>query len=247
MWWRRPKRHVPAWEIEAAEVVQFCLDESRALFEGWIHSLGNRVINPLRAEMAANQKPFQLYTAERVGLRIPRTICSNSPERVLKFVKQLEGPAVFKTFTTLKWRMCETREINEDMLAILPSLCHSPAIFQERIRKKEDIRVTIVDREFFPVFVHTDHSEARLDWRLDVAATVSPCVLPDDLKERLFALMSNLGLRFGAVDLALDEDDQYVFFEVNPGGQYLWTEIQGDQPVSAALAAALGTIPASEE
>ena len=243
VWWRRPRRHFISEEIVDERVKQFCLDESRALFEGWIYALGDRVINPLHAEMAANQKPLQIYAAQRVGLQVPHTLFSNCPARVQDFAQRLNQPVVFKTFTTLNWHMCETREMMRQMYKELPSLQHAPAIFQEKIDKKADIRVTIVDTNVFSVLVHTDHPGAQLDWRLDVAATVSPFELPFDQRERLLALMSTLGLRYGAIDLALDRDGNYVFFEVNPGGQYLWIEIHAGQPISAALAAALSNGP----
>ena len=47
--------------------------------------------------------------------------------------------------------------------------------------------------------------------------------------------MDKLRLRFGECDLALTEGRDYVFFEVNPGGQWLFAEIM----TSVALARAL--------
>jgi glutathione synthase/RimK-type ligase-like ATP-grasp enzyme len=51
--------------------------------------------------------------------------------------------------------------------------------------------------------------------------------------------MRRLGLEYGAIDLRLTPDGEYVFFEVNPAGQFLFVEHACGLPISAALAARL--------
>lgn len=51
--------------------------------------------------------------------------------------------------------------------------------------------------------------------------------------------MTKLKLRFAACDLALCEDGEYVFFEANSGGQWLFAEIMVGQEISRAFARAL--------
>jgi D-alanine-D-alanine ligase-like ATP-grasp enzyme len=63
--------------------------------------------------------------------------------------------------------------------------------------------------------------------------------LPDDVADKLRALMRRLGLAYGAIDLRLTEDGRYVFLEINPAGQFLYVEEQTGQPITAALAARL--------
>jgi glutathione synthase/RimK-type ligase-like ATP-grasp enzyme len=59
--------------------------------------------------------------------------------------------------------------------------------------------------------------------------------LPPDLEQRCVQLVDRLGLCFGAIDLALTPDGRYVFFEVNPNGQYLWIELATGLPISDAI------------
>jgi glutathione synthase/RimK-type ligase-like ATP-grasp enzyme len=63
--------------------------------------------------------------------------------------------------------------------------------------------------------------------------------LPDDVTEMLHALMRQLGLVYGAIDLRLTADGRYIFLEINPAGQFLYVEQQTGQPITAALAARL--------
>jgi biotin carboxylase len=48
--------------------------------------------------------------------------------------------------------------------------------------------------------------------------------------------MNELGLVFGTVDLRVTDDNEYVFLEVNPQGQFLYVEILTGMPITAALA-----------
>ncbi len=54
--------------------------------------------------------------------------------------------------------------------------------------------------------------------------------------QKLLMLMRRLGLEYGAIDLRLTPDGEYVFFEVNPAGQFLFVEHACGLPISAALA-----------
>jgi glutathione synthase/RimK-type ligase-like ATP-grasp enzyme len=47
--------------------------------------------------------------------------------------------------------------------------------------------------------------------------------------------MSRLGLEYGAIDLRLTPDGQYIFLEINPAGQFLWIELATGQKIAEAL------------
>jgi hypothetical protein len=66
------------------------------------------------------------------------------------------------------------------------------------------------------------------DWRFMEGgkADQHPHSIPDDLKQRCFQLMNELNISFGCFDFALTDRGEYVFFEVNQGGQFLY----GDHP-----------------
>jgi hypothetical protein len=54
-------------------------------------------------------------------------------------------------------------------------------------------------------------------------------------------LIRRLGLEYGAIDLRLTPDGEYVFFEVDPSGQFLSIEQSSGLPISAAVATHLAT------
>lgn len=239
LWWRRigtPK--IPA-SVAKAEHRDFCRAESRALLEGWAYSLGQRVINPLAAELPARRKPFQLAMASRMNLPIPDTIITNDPAAVAEFTAAQSNGAIYKVLTGTSFQFTETRPVGKAELGTLDLLRFAPSIFQQRIDGAPDIRVTILDDRVFAAEITPNHPEAKIDWRLDMAAEAKPHDLPADTERRLRAYQHAMGLRYGAYDLRRDASGTYVFFEVNPAGQFLFIEIQAGFAISRAMAEAL--------
>jgi len=238
VWWRRPKDHEIPDAVQDANHRAFCRAESRALFEGWAYSLGRKVINPLEKELAARKKPYQLAVASRLGLALPKTLVTNDPSGVEEMTAA-GGNYIYKILTNTPWQFTETRALGSAETKQLSLLRVAPVIFQERIDGGPDIRVTIVDDEVFPVELQASHPEAWLDWRMDLAVEIRPHVLPPQVAQKLVDFERAMGLRYGALDLRLSASGEYVFFEVNPAGQYLFAEIYGAVPISRRLAWAL--------
>jgi glutathione synthase/RimK-type ligase-like ATP-grasp enzyme len=239
IWWRRPKPHRFSEDEFSTAVRQFCFDESKAAFEGWLHSCALKVINPLAAESLAARKVAQLSYAIRAGLSIPETLITNSPEEAAAFTSCCDKKFIFKVLTGSRFCFADTRRVRAEHRQLFDALRHAPIILQREIENKKDIRATVVDDEVFAAEISPNHEKAQLDWRLDSSAAVRPHALPGSVVADLCKFMRSLGLRYGAVDMALQRDGSYVFFEVNPGGQFLFAEIHARLAISNALAGAL--------
>jgi len=110
----------------------------------------------------------------------------------------------------------------------------APVIFQERLWPKEDFRVTIVGSHVFAAMIPKD-TVRPLDWR----ATSEPpqferAELPRSVTRKLLALLRQLGLRFGAIDLCRKDGD-FFFLEVNPNGEWGWLETSLGLPIADAI------------
>lgn len=238
LWWRRPNEVVASPDITDKEVAYFCVREATALLHGLLHHLGERVINPFNAHRAGRNKPLQLEAARRHGFSVPETLIGSSANAVSAFASETEGELIFKVLTTAPgMRLVETRVLEPEFLAELDSLRYAPAIFQTRVEKTVDVRVTLIDGQCFTVACRT--ADGDLDWRIAEDVDYTPHALPDDVAERLAALHRDLGLRYGAVDLCLTPDGDYVFLETNVGGQFMFCEIDGGLPLARAMANAL--------
>jgi glutathione synthase/RimK-type ligase-like ATP-grasp enzyme len=115
-------------------------------------------------------------------------------------------------------------------------------MFQERIPKATELRVAYVAGRTFTGVIDASQSAAgQTDWR---RATPDECRwqrgdLPEDITRRLVKLMKRLGLIYGGIDLIRTPEDDYVFLEVNPAGEWGMLERDLDYPISEALADAL--------
>ncbi len=239
LWWRRVSAHRIPDEVADRKHREFCRDEARALLDGWAYALGNRVMNPLATELAARRKPYQLVMAARLKLDVPVTCVTNNPADAAAFDTGCPEGTIYKVLTGTSFQFTETRAMGEAERKTFDLLRLAPVIFQQRIDGSPDVRVTIVDDRVFAAELVPRHPEAQLDWRLDMTVEAQPHDLPGDLAQRLRAYHRAMGLRYGAYDLRRDASGRYVFFEVNPGGQFLFVEIQAGRAISAAIAESL--------
>ena len=135
-----------------------------------------------------------------------------------------------------------TNRVREEDLAGAETLRHSPMVFQELIPKACELRVAWVAGEVFAGALDASGtSRGHTDWR---RAAPEECrwqkaQLPGEVASSLQALMSELGLVFGAVDLICTPSGEHVFLEVNPGGEWGMLERDLGLPISEAIAEAL--------
>lgn len=239
VWVRRRYPHAVNENIIDQRYRDFAFEESRDMFRGWLLSINKRVINPIHCEYAANHKAYQLCCAQRAGLRIPDTQLTSEFEQFEEFYHDQEGEIIHKAFTAPNWHLVETKKVTKGTFDNKERISLAPVIFQRTIPRGTDIRATVVDREIFAASIHTEDVAANIDWRVDISPVIKEFVLPSNIQSKILKLMEILGIRYGAADLRMDKNGDFYFFEVNPGGQFLFVEIQTKQAISRAIAHAL--------
>ena len=229
----------------------FCERETRAFLSGIINSLlSNRWMSRPDVINVAEKKPHQLAVASRMGFIVPETIITNNQNVVEGWSKErklvakavssgyIKNPCVnLAMFTSL---------VQPGDLHDLGGLKLAPVTFQEHVDKVLDIRVTVVAEDVFAAeILSQERDSSRTDWR----ATDDPDLghaeheLPDNVSSRCRALVKKLGLQFGAIDLALTNDGCYMFFEINPNGEWLWIEDRLGYPIAERIALWLANKP----
>ena len=226
-----------------------CVRESLATLNGFFDSLRKaRWVDNLHRIGKAEDKLRQLRVATRVGLKIPRTLVTNSPEEVREFFHILEGKMVAKMLTPLTTSMqgssffMYTSTVKAEDLLDANSLRYSPMVFQEAIPKQRELRAIFVAGKWFVGALDASrYEEKTLDWR---RANLRDCVwtpheLPTEVACKLHNFMAVFGLTFGALDLIQTPDGEYVFLEVNPTGEWGMLERDLGFPIADAIADAL--------
>ena len=226
-----------------------CVNESIAALDGFLDALHDaRWVNDLQCQRAAENKQRQLRLASRACLRIPRTLVTNDPTAARQFFADTDGQTVAKLLRPITVSMdtatpfVYTNRVREEDLAGAELLRHSPMVFQELIPKARELRVAYVaGKTFAGALDASGTSSGQIDWR-----RVAPedcrwekAQLPGEVENGLHALMLELGLVFGAADLICTPSGEYVFLEVNPGGEWGMLEHDLGLPVSNAIAEAL--------
>jgi hypothetical protein len=238
VWWRRPQPFEVQADVAGSEDRAFAYGECHAAITGlWSCLEAHWVNNPNRDEVAG-RKAYQLKVAARLGLRVPRTLITNDPETAAAFIER-EGSAgtIYKAFSATEQAWRETRLLRPEERAHLDAVRYAPVIFQEHIRADIDLRITIIGDTIFPAEIHSGETDYPVDFRMTMhAAPIRAHVLPDIVVTKLRAFMQALGLVYGAIDMRLTSDGEYVFLEVNPAGQWLFVEERTGQPITAALA-----------
>lgn len=205
-------------------------------------AIGERWLNPPHLITLAENKIYQLTLARTLGFLIPDTLVSNDPAAAKEFASrgQIIGKplrnAVVKGPTAD--RVVFTTRVSINELTDPQSIRACPMILQREIRKQFDVRATVVGNQVFAATIDSQSDPAtEVDWRRTSKPDLVHAVyhLPEDVVAQCIALTRKLGLRFGAIDFVLDQDDKLWFLEINPNGQWGWIETRTGHPIAAAI------------
>jgi len=242
VWFRRPY----SYKLQIADSVQAAAAEVefRDVLDGLWQLLSDKFwISHPGAIAKARLKPYQLNAAVLAGFKIPDTIITNNPASAIDFCKV--GPTVFKPFSEYNLEYEDnlmttlTTLITDDILSKMAIVANQPVLLQRCITKKYEVRVTCVGSELFPTLISCENFETVIDQRSPgtyAKLNYKVCEIPTEVAECIRRLISSLNLEYAAIDLAINSEGEYIFFEVNPVGQWLWIEEITGHKISETLA-----------
>jgi hypothetical protein len=221
IWWRRltgePRIPVKLPDGDARRLV--AADCEAALLGLFLTDFQGTWISPPDATCRASNKLLQLRVAHRAGLRVPRTLVSQDPEKVRAFCAAEGGRVVVKPIvgvqdTPLMTGLVRLDTLTDDAIRVCP------ATYQEYIPGTHHLRISCFGDALFTAMLETE----TLDWRYPLDARVTPFELDGQTVPRIRRILAELGLRMGMVDMKLDEAGVPVWLEVNPQGQFMFLE-----------------------
>lgn len=218
----------------------FANAELRHLYEGLIMRPEILWVNPLEATDRAERKIYQLRLAEANGLLIPPTLVSNDRPALVRFAAE-QGRVICKTISQ-GMVICGgeafaiyTREVTPEDVAQIPESMSVPTFLQRLIPKGRDVRVTIIGESIFPVEILLPGGSS-IDWRASREGLIyRSCEIPQAVERACRALMSALGISYGAFDFVCSDESEWYFLEVNPAGEWAWLEVELDLPMRDAF------------
>jgi hypothetical protein len=230
IWWRRPQptQRADAGGVDAPyrELVD---TQCRAALSGMFsaHFSGQWVSSP-DATSRASDKLLQLSVAARHGLRVPRTVVTQRKQDVLDLYAQAQGRIIVKSVVGVREPMLFTRFVQDPDAIAAAAYAACPAMYQEYIPGCRHIRLNCFGAHSYAAAIDTD----ALDWRADLTVPVTAWDVPAALHAQVRAVLDELGLAMGAVDLKLTPQGEFVWLEVNPQGQFLFLEPLTGQPLT---------------
>jgi glutathione synthase/RimK-type ligase-like ATP-grasp enzyme len=239
VWWRRPRPYVMDQALSPPFTAYATAQVHAALSGVWGSLSASWMNDPWRDERAGH-KPTQLAAAAVAGLVVPPTLITCEPSEARAFLEELgDRPVIQKPLRPTEASMRPTRLVTESDRNRLDDLRLAPAILQAYV-PGTDIRVTAAGGRLFATAIDVRNTSSPQDFRPAYAqARVEPCELPSDVARGIRALLSNLGLRYAALDFRRTDEGQYFFLEANPAGQWLFLEDRTGQPITRAVAEAL--------
>jgi ATP-GRASP peptide maturase of grasp-with-spasm system len=180
--------------------------------------------------IASVNKLQVLKLAAEMGLDIPDTIVTTSMDEVRRFAAR-HGEIITKPISEAL--MCNfdekpytsyTSSVPEEFLENDTWRGAFPSLFQEKLRKKYEIRIFYLDGRCFSMAMFTQNNVmTQTDFRkysYDRPARTVPYRLQPQVEDRLRMLMEALHLDTGSIDMVRTVDGRDVFLEVNPVGQF---------------------------
>ncbi len=177
---------------------------------------------------AGMNKLVVLKKAMELGIEVPATLVSNSPEAIRAFA-QRKGAIITKSpwemfqlihndyvYTNYTTEVKDLDELTEERI--------SPSLVQEKLEKQFEIRCFYLDGAFYSMAIFSQQSDrTKVDFRQSTNDKLNrqiPYRLPASLEKKLSALCSCFGLQTASLDLVRTKDKRFVLLEINPVGQY---------------------------
>ncbi|MCR4280333.1 MAG: hypothetical protein NUV82_02825 [Candidatus Komeilibacteria bacterium] len=217
------------------------------------------IVNPWEInEKLKFNKWVQMQRAAEMGFKIPISCLTSSSDMIKDFWDLTGKEMIFKKIRKGllikkdgKRILIHTSKIPESSFndETISRMRFYPMFLQKHINKKFDLRSVVVGNKVFTVVIHSqDIDIGKVDYR--TAAVLGKLDemkhevvnLGEEINNRLVDYVQSFGLSFGVVDSIITPDDEFIFLEINPNGQWAWLEHKTGLNISQAFAEHLSNL-----
>ncbi|MEV5386109.1 ATP-grasp ribosomal peptide maturase [Streptomyces sp. NPDC052721] len=238
VYWRRPTPY--AVDLAMSEqTARWAVEEARYGLGGVLAALpGAHYLNHPWCNRDAEHKPAQLAMAARCGLNVPPTVITNDPNQA-RACAHTHRPVLYKPLRETEYADTGGRALTVWIEDVSPEqiddrVRYTAHLFQQRVAKTADIRLTVVGENLFAVRID---GSPGVDWRRHYdRLSYTPIDVPAEIATGARAYLDAFGLAFGAFDFGLDPDGSWHWYECNPNGQWAWFPDDLTARITAAIA-----------
>lgn len=253
VWERRPTLPTELMYRNCAEIDKHNLEEVGGFLSFLLYYISNKFsIGHHLYDRSAASKMLQLKIAQTLGMNVPTTCFSNRKADIISFAQKYEYITLKPIEVDNLWLGGEdeyvfyTQKVKSSLLSEQPEEAFSQTVsyVQNYIEKAFELRITVVCDKCFGCKIDSqimDEDKGRVDWRqgYDYGLKHEVFDLPDYVQDFCRKFLSKMHLNFGCFDFIVTTENEYVFLECNPNGQWLWIEHQTGIKISEAIAEAL--------
>lgn len=235
IWHRRAKRNFIPKEISNSPFLNYLKREedpvNKAIEKIAVTTNPDNYVGGYCEEEQHN-KIYDLHLAMRFGLKIPVTLVTNIKEDLIEFKKKhnkiitkaIKYPFFYRG-TDVYYNCKGTFFVNQkDIDAINGKFFIS--VFQSYVEKKFEVRVFFYKNQYYSMAIFSQNDkQTKVDFRNYNQEKPNRCVpfkLPEKILLKLKHLMNYKLMSSGSIDLIVTPENDFVFLEVNPQGQFHW-------------------------
>jgi hypothetical protein len=163
-----------------------------------------------------------LNSAKKVGFKIPYTLIVDEKTILENFNKKIINKSINNPINIIKDDIIYFPYTKEVDINRLP-LNFFPAKFQHLIEKKIEVRTFIIGEKIFSAAIFSQNNKhTMIDYRNRKGPLnrIIPIQLNSDVNEKILKMMAELNLKSSSIDFIITKDDELVFLELNPVGQF---------------------------
>lgn len=175
-------------------------------------------------------KITNLLKARSIGLLVPDSIIATKKNQILEFKKKHNKILVKPIYQA--GFIFETDIIKTDGLSVLMNDADvdklndsiAPSLIQGYVEKKYELRIFYFNGECFASAIFSQLDEqTKVDFRnynFNKPNRTPPYQLPACISDKIKRLMNELNMNSGSLDMIVTPQNDFVFLEVNPVGQF---------------------------
>lgn len=236
VWNLRPNRSVAAANVSDRTHRTHVEWQSRFHLDGVWELVRARWL-PCRyaASRRAHNRLVHMALAADVGFPVPETVYTNDPDELVPAYERAGGKLMVRLLDPEDLRVdgephrVHPTRVGRRHLASRHRLRHEPVILQPYLHRTSDVRVVVVGDRVFAVRVGERPGEETDGFAVHH--------LPKEVARRCAVLAAALGLSYAVVHLALTEEGEHVFLEIDANGAWAPVEDGTGLPVGDAIAA----------
>lgn len=255
IWYRRAEWASRLPKTMDPQLRSGAIGESKAMLLGLLAAAPCPVIDSPDLVHQRNHKAWQQRLARQCGMQTPRTLMTNDPAQAREFIASCPDGAIAKMLAAFpifdaqgEEQVVFTTQMQPEHLGALDGLRYSSMVFQEKLDKALELRITVIGKQLFAAAIDSQATEgAQTDWRargVTLLTQWQPYALPRELEASIHRYMDAIGLQYSAIDVIVEPSGRHVFLEANPAGECYWLQHNSPNfPLAEALADVLLDVP----